>query len=266
MQSKIEQVRSRVAQCIAQAEAQFGIKMPQINIRFDLTGRAAGMAGCSQAWGGAATGFYLRFNVQHMALGGQTWEHLLNDTVPHEVAHSVCQAFPRFGRRHDAGWRRVCLALGGNGSRCYTAEDAPEAVAAQRPFNYITTTGAQVAVSPTIHRKIQGGKVYRARQGGQLTRQCSYSTTAPSVTREVPVSSSIFASLSGLSQDHYATLPRTSEAPSASKADRLRAYLSVAKRNVGSEAKEQTIAWAMTTLGFTRGLASTYVKNNWNLC
>ena len=256
MQSKIEQVRSRVAQCIAQAEAQFGIKMPQINIRFDLTGRAAGMAGCSQAWGGAATGFYLRFNVQHMALGGQTWEHLLNDTVPHEVAHSVCQAFPRFGRRHDAGWRRVCLALGGNGSRCYTAEDAPEAVAAQRPFNYITTTGAQVAVSPTIHRKIQGGSVYRVRQGGQLTRQCSYSTTAPAVTREAPVSSFKLPVVP----------PRTSEAPAASKADRLRAYLSVAKRNVGSEAKEQTIAWAVSVLGMTRGLAATYVKNNWDRC
>ena len=256
MQGKIEQVRSRVAQCIAQAEAQFGIKMPRVNIRFDLTGRAAGMAGCSYAGGGAAQDFYLRFNVKHMNLGGQTWEHLLNDTVPHEVAHSVCQAFPQFGRRHDAGWRRVCLALGGNGQRCYTAEDAPEAVAAQRPFTYVTTTGAQVTVSPIIHRKIQGGKVYRATAGGELTRQCAYSTTAPTVTREAPVSSFKLPEVP----------PRTSEAPRASKADRLRAYLAVAKRRVGSEAREQTIAWAVAELGMTRGLAATYVKNNWDRC
>jgi len=123
MQAQIEAIRARVQQCIALAEDKFTIKMPKVDVRFDLTGRAAGMA-CMR-YGQ----FSLRFNKNHIKLGGKTFEHLLNDTVPHEVAHTVCQAFPRMGRNHDAGWKRVCIALGGNGSRCYSEEDAPEAVA-----------------------------------------------------------------------------------------------------------------------------------------
>ena len=122
MQAKIQAVKDKVASCIALAEQKFNIKMPAVQIRFDLTGRAAGMAGRK------GFAYYLRFNVSHMSLGGQSWEHILNDTVPHELAHTVCQSNPQFGRNHDAGWKRVCLALGGNGNRCYKQEDAPEAV------------------------------------------------------------------------------------------------------------------------------------------
>lgn len=172
MQTKIQEIRARVAECISLAESKLGVKMPVVNVRFDLTGRAAGMAGkCKDT-------YYLRFNVAHMALGGRTWEHLLNDTVPHEVAHTVCQANPILGRNHDAGWKRVCRALGGNGQRCYTAEDAPEAVAVQKPFTYVTTSGHKVAVSPAIHNKIQRGKTYLYRGGlGCLTSACTYSKT-----------------------------------------------------------------------------------------
>ena len=83
MQQQQQQIRDRVAQCIALAEQKFGISMPTVDVRFDLRGRAAGMA-CMRG-----NQFFLRFNVGHMKLGGKTWEHLLNETVPHEVAHSV---------------------------------------------------------------------------------------------------------------------------------------------------------------------------------
>ena len=259
MQSKIEQVKQKVAQCIALAESKFGIKMPAVQVRFDLRGRAAGMAGCQRSWMGPSTNFYLRFNVQHMQLGGQTWEHLLNDTVPHEVAHTVCQAFPQFGRNHDAGWKRVCVALGGNGRRCYSEEDAPEAIVAQRPYTYVTTLGHRIAVSAAIHRKIQQGSVRIANNGrGRLTKDCAYflTATAPAtapVVQPAPKAKAV------------APVARSVVAPAgASKADQLRAYLAQAKRDVGSEAEEKTVLWAMATLGMTRTLARTYVKNNWN--
>ena len=56
MQQKIEQVKAKVQECIAKAEARFGIKMPNVQIRFDLKGRAAGVAGYR------GTNFYVRFN------------------------------------------------------------------------------------------------------------------------------------------------------------------------------------------------------------
>lgn len=259
MQQKMDAVRAKVAACIALANTRFGITMPQLNIRFDLKGRVAGQAGCKIDWTRKAVPgtFYLRFNVTHMQLGGKTWDHLLNETVPHEVAHSVCQAFPQFGRQHNPGWKRVCVALGGTGERCYNEDDAPEAVAKQKPFKYVSTTGQTISVSPIIHRKIQLGQSYRYRGGlGMLNKQCAFSTAQggilirPAPTREVPVQAFVRA------------MPPVSTG--ASKADQLRAFLGKAKREVGAAAEEQTVVWAVQTLGMTRALAKSYVKNNWS--
>ena len=250
MQAQMQAIRDKVQDCIARAEKTFGVKMPQVQIRFDLTGRAAGMAGMRYG------SFYLRFNIKHMQLGGKTWDHLLNDTVPHEVAHTVCQAFPKFGRNHDAGWKRVCIALGGNGSRCYSEEDAPEAVAAQRPYVYITTNGNEVRVTKVIHSKIQKGASYTFRNGkGQVNRQCQFNyMTAPAVA----------ASKKPVVVDVTPKAPVARPAAKGSKADQLRAYLKQAKADVGSEAFEKTVRWAVATLGMSASLARTYVKNNWN--
>jgi SprT protein len=170
MQANIELIKARVAECIKLAEAKFNVTMPNVTVRFDLRGRAAGQAGMRY------NNFYLRFNVDHIRLGGQTFEHLLNDTVPHEVAHTVCQAFPMFGRNHDNGWKRVCVAIGGNGRRCYSEDDAPEAIAAMRPYVYITTNGSEVRVTKVVHSKIQKGASYSFKGGkGQVNRSCQYS-------------------------------------------------------------------------------------------
>ena len=262
MQQKMEAIRAKVASCIALANTRFNVTLPAINIRFDLTGRAAGMAGCKidPYTRKAAPGtFYLRFNTTHMQLGGKTWDHLLNETVPHEVAHTVCQAFPQFGHQHNPGWKRVCIALGGTGERCYKESDSPEAFAKQRPFKYVSTTGHTISVSPIIHRKIQNGQSYRYRGAmGTINKQCAFSTAqggilirpAVAPTQEVPV------------QEFVRAMPAVSTG--GSKADQLRAFLAVAKRDVPGSAEENTVAWAVQTLGMTRALAKSYVKNNWS--
>jgi SprT protein len=256
MQAKIQQVRAKVQECIAKAEVKFGIKMPNVDVRFDLTGRAAGMA-CYR-YGT----FYLRFNVKHMQLGGQTWEHLLNDTVPHEVAHTVCQAFPQFGRNHDAGWKRMCLALGGNGRRCYSEEDAPEAVAANRPYVYITTTGHEIRVTKVMHTKIQKGASYVARGKGNLNRSCSYNyMTAPAVAaskKPVVVNTpapKIPAPITNRAPSGFA--PKT-----ASNAEMIRARIAQAKAR--GELQGDVVQFGVQVLGMSLSLAKTYVRNNWD--
>lgn len=250
MQQQIEQIKSKVQGCIALAEAKFGIKMPMVQIRFDLRGRAAGMAGMRYG------SFYLRFNVDHIRLGGKTYEHLLNDTVPHEVAHTVCQAFPQYGRNHDAGWRRVCIALGGNGSRCYGENDAPEAVAAQRPWVYITTTGHEVRVTKIIHSKIQQGAGYVMKGGkGKINRECAYNyMTAPAVkaaAKPVVVNTPAPVLKLGTATRSVQPAPRT-----ASNAELIRCMI---RNGLDDEA---IIARAMTELGMKRQLIKAYIKNN----
>ena len=263
MQAQIEQIKSKVAECIAKAEAKFGIKMPNVQIRFDLTGRAAGIAGYY------GFQYYLRFNINHIKLGGKTFEHLLNDTVPHEVAHTVCQAFPKFGRNHDAGWKRVCIALGGNGSRCYGENDAPEAVAAQRPYVYITTTGHEVRVTKIVHSKIQRGAGYIMKGGkGKINKECQFNyMSAPTVKaadKPVVINTPAPAEQPVLKLSGTATRsvplkqPTVNPVRTASNAELVRAMI----RNGMTEA--EVVARAVAELGMSRQLAKTYYKNNVN--
>lgn len=247
MQDKIQEIRSKVADCVRTAEAKFGVKLPQVDVRFDLRGRAAGQAGFRGQY------FYLRFNLKHMQLGGQTWTHLLNNTVPHEVAHFVCQAVPKLGRNHDRGWKRVCIALGGNGERCYSEEDAPEAVAVNRPWVYITTTGHEVRVTKIVHSKIQQGAKYTARGKGALNRECQYNfMTAPAqAASKKPVIINV-----------PATLPPAPTTLTTSKADAVRALIREAKQ--AGQGADTVVAWAVKQLGMTPALAKTYIRNNWN--
>ena len=244
LQQRIQEVKAKVAQCIAKAQALYGITMPQVTIRFDLKGRAAGIAG----YKGFDRSFYLRFNTQMMT-SPTDWDHLINDTVPHEVAHTVCQAFPKFGRNHNTGWKRVCVALGGNGRRCYDAFDAPEAVARMRPIVYTTTSGHSLNVSKAIHAKIQMGAVYTAKAGGKLTRDCSYSVMGtvakPVQTTARPVQ------------------PVATPAKGVTKADRVRSLIAFAKAS--GQDQDSVVRRAVEILGMSKALAKTYVKNNWDM-
>ena len=236
MQAKVEAVEAKVKECIALAEKKFCVEMPNVAVRFDLTGKAAGVA--MRRW----NTYTLRFNPRHMALGGKTWDHILNDVVPHEVAHTVCQSNPRVGHGHNRGWKNVCLALGGNGQRCYTDEDTPELAAQTElpPYVYITTTGVEIRITKVRHNKIQRGSQYTVRGKGELNRECAFNymvatpATAPKVTAR--------------------KAPRKA---TGTKADLIRAQIALGKT------KDECIAYGVMVLNMRRALAKTYVNNNW---
>ena len=256
MQAQMEQIKAKVAECVERANRTFNITLPNVTVRFDLKGRAAGIAMVRYGQ------YILRFNVNHMALGGKTWEHLLNDTVPHEVAHLVCYFNPMLGSRHDNGWKRVCIALGGNGQRCYSEEDAPEAHAAMRPYVYTTTNGTKCPVTPALHKKIQAGRTYTMRQGGgQLNRFCEYEYMGQpkvAVKTPAPVDKPLVLGTAKVE----IPLKRPAAPAGASKADLVRGRIAQAKAR--GEAAEVVVMWAIDCLGMARSLAQTYVKNNWS--
>lgn len=51
----------------------------------------------------------------------QNLERVLDDVIPHELAHIVCGFRPQHGHSHshDAGWQAVCKRLGGTGLAVY---------------------------------------------------------------------------------------------------------------------------------------------------
>ena len=168
IRERTQQVHARVAELLRQANELYGIRMPRIDVRCDLRGKCAGMAGY-RVWGQ----FYVRFNID--MIGNDSWEHIIRETVPHEVAHIVC-FFRKVDDGHGRAWQATCRALGGTGKRYH---DQPVTYAKGRTYYYRTTVGSIVALSAIRHRRVQQGGVYVFHDGGRVTRNCGFSLEAP---------------------------------------------------------------------------------------
>jgi len=143
----------------------YGLDMSHVGIRFDLKGRAAGYAHRN------GDRFYMRFNND--MLTREAFEHVINDTVPHEIAHIVCFTNRTLGSKHDAGWARVCRALGGSGARCH---DEEVVFGKGTTYEYTTDRGNKVRVSDKHHNVIQGGRPVTWTKGlGKVVAHSAYS-------------------------------------------------------------------------------------------
>ena len=149
-----------------------------VGIRFDLRGRAAGMASRR------GSQYYMRFNND--MLTREAFDHLKNDTVPHEIGHIVCFMDPRLGRNHDSGWARCTRLLGGSADRTHSEEVV---YGKGLTYEYITTRGHTVRVSQQIHAKILRGTTYTYRAGkGTINKDCAHQVVgANGRTLQAPV-------------------------------------------------------------------------------
>lgn len=160
-----QQILDKCKEVFALATRLYGVDMSNVSVHFDLKGRAAGMA-CRRA-----SGMYMRFNRD--MLTRDAFDHVLNNTVPHEIAHIVCFMNSSLGRGHDGGWARVCAQLGGNATRCHSEKVV---YGKGTTYEYITTNGHEVRVSDKVHRNIQKGTAYTFKHGrGRVTATCTYS-------------------------------------------------------------------------------------------
>lgn len=158
VQAREQAMRQRTQEVLDLAERLYGVKiMP--TIRFDLRGRAAGLAGCKFCMlTRKATQFSLRFNCE--LIQGEHFDDMMRNTVPHEVAHLVVYSRPELGRNHDAGWRRVCVSLGGDGKRTHNYD-----VVVRGRWDYLTDLGNKVSVSKKYHAYVQMGHSLTFKRG-----------------------------------------------------------------------------------------------------
>jgi predicted SprT family Zn-dependent metalloprotease len=239
---RIAQVRKKVADVLYRAEQLYGLDMSQVRVRLDLRGRSAGQAGCRRTWGGGTSDHYVRLNVDMIDSAG--FDHIYNETIPHEIAHVVCYMNPSLGDNHNAGWRRVCQALGGKGARCHEQEVV---FANGNTYTYITTTGHKVNMSQQRHRKIQQGVVYQVRGKGMINNRCDW--------------------------DRYMVAAETVAAPAApktveqtpatgTKASQVRSIIALGKTTGKDQAA--VVAAVVEALNMKKAMAAVYVKNNWD--
>ena len=161
--------RNEVVACLTRAGKLYGLESEVANVvvRLDIKGYRT--AGCAIRRGSQFTGyeFTLRFHPDAIA---KHYDEMVNDTIPHEVAHTVCQMRPELGDHHDRGWKRVCRSLGGDDSRTHTMEFGTRSE--KGVFNYKTKTGHVVNIGPIRHAKLQNGSTrsYGVRAHGVITR------------------------------------------------------------------------------------------------
>ena len=167
-----QQVIDKVNQLRDIVKERWGIDLGDIRVEFNLKGGTVGLA---TSFGPKAN--TLKFNPKVM-LDDAGWNHIINYTVAHEVAHLVCFADPSMGRNHNAGWQRVCVRLGGSGQRLAHGIKV-EPARKVRKFAYVATCGTAVVLTSVRHNRIQRGEVYTFRNtGGKLDRSCTYRQVA----------------------------------------------------------------------------------------
>lgn len=150
---------AKVIDCLNQARQMYG-HIGNVEIKYDLRGRAAAQAQRRY------NRLILRFNVEAIE---KSYDDMVNETIPHEVAHIVAFAFPNLGaKNHNHGWKRIARSLGSNADRCHTIQLTP-ARRRQRAARqiYRLDSGREILVGPTQHKRIQQGAKYNVKMTGE---------------------------------------------------------------------------------------------------
>lgn len=158
-QQKLEVV-AQTGHFIRLAELKYDILLPDIPLKFDLTGRASGMYVVRN------TARYFRFNPYLFA---KYFDDALSSTIPHEVAHYVTDV--RYGlskiKPHGIEWQSVMLDFGvePRATGRYDLTGVP--VRRQSRFSYRCGCRAH-QVSSSRHNKIcRGAVAYYCRHCGK---------------------------------------------------------------------------------------------------
>lgn len=102
----------------------------------------------------------------------QNPQDMLEDTVPHEVAHIVCMIKPHLGDGHNQGWQTVCKRLGGSGNHRYAYGDYDMRLRKRRQYVYNVPDFGRVHIGDVRHRAMQDkGIVYKSTKGYRITKE-----------------------------------------------------------------------------------------------
>jgi len=161
-----QQIIKRCEAVIKQAQAQYSLPMAAlklISVNCDLTGKSCGKIEFRYSGFRQLKSIKIRFNMQAAQLELQD---MLNNTVPHEVAHLVIALCPKQYQQtaHGKDWQKVCLALGGNG-KVYHKLTLTNA-RTQRQWQYVDSLGQAHQLSTVRHNRLQRGAVYHVKKTG----------------------------------------------------------------------------------------------------
>ena len=135
------------------AENLYDINCGLLKLKTTLKGKTAGKAIMSFKYGLPV----LEINLNINAINGtqEQRNHILNNTIPHEMAHIVNYLKPSTGKNHDRGWKNVCRRLGGDGQARYSSR-AVGNISSSLNYEY-NVNGATVTLGKVRHNRLQKG-------------------------------------------------------------------------------------------------------------
>jgi SprT protein len=156
-----QHVRTTTLECLQRAETLFELEHRPVPVSFDLRGRAAGMYRVRRNQA------VIRYNPY---IFSRYFNHGLQATVPHEVAHCITDRI--FGlanvRPHGKEWQTVMRALGAEPRASMHLDLAGIPLRLQRRFAYQCDCTVH-QLSSCRHNKIAAGKArYLCRRCGAV--------------------------------------------------------------------------------------------------
>lgn len=125
--------------------------MPLPRVRFDLRGRAAGQTVFKRrGWEPAL----VRLNAELLVANP---DDMINETVPHEIAHAAARWF--YGSRikpHGREWRAIMHAFGKQATTCHELPTRPARRMMYYP--YVCACPAPNYLSAIRHKRVQHGR------------------------------------------------------------------------------------------------------------
>jgi len=149
-----------VLDCLDKAQARFGVdkvtKIPKV--QYNTTGKAAGWA----HWNYGNP--YIRINP---ILLNENVEQIINQVVPHEVAHIVVfEVYNHEAQPHGYAWRRVMRLFGKEPDRCHCMDVSTISLMKNKGVKYLYKCGCGDGHSLTKlkHNRFQDGISYTCKK------------------------------------------------------------------------------------------------------
>jgi SprT protein len=146
----IAEVNGIVKRCLDILGDRFQTTFATPEIKYDLEGRTAGQAIGTHT---------IRLNL---TLLRENRQDMLENTLPHEIAHCVVAArYPR-AKAHGYEWERVMRLLGLSPTRCHNYETTPARI--HKKFEHHCLCPEPHLVGSAVHNRILAGKYYYCRK------------------------------------------------------------------------------------------------------
>lgn len=136
-------------------------------VEFPKSSRYLGRAGIK--FNTSLKKYELKIELNKNALE-EKFEHMMEDVIPHEVAHLVCYVNYHVKgykvKPHGKEWKAICSRLGGRPAAIskekYSTLESAKKRAIYR-YVYTLDDGSKVMIPGPTHKKIQLGKLYSTR-------------------------------------------------------------------------------------------------------